>query len=207
MSPSAPAPVAALLVPLSTRLGRRQRFAATRAAIGDGLRGSVERIGAPRALPCEDWPREEAGAPAVVRGWHASWSDTTGLVAALVAPVAVALDVEWLHRPRWQAARERFRVSGELARLADDGREAVLALWTAKEALLKLARRGLADLAHCPLVGHALEHSNDDFIRRFELRHEGRVHAVSVHRLDAHLVAVASAGPVELGWHVLQEAW
>jgi 4'-phosphopantetheinyl transferase EntD len=183
----------AVLVPLSTRLARAQRFAAAREAVAEALRTSSELSGAPRALPCEAWPRTPSGAPAAVRGWHASFADTTGLVVALVAPVAVGIDAEWLARPRWTAARERFRESDELARLASEAQGDVLALWCAKEALLKLAGVGLADLARCPLVARTAD--------GFELAHAGRSHAVRLHRTRTHVLAWAAAAPLELLWH------
>jgi hypothetical protein len=189
--------VHAVLAPLSTRLARRARFGAAREAVEEALRASAGLAGAPRALPCHGWPREGSGAPAVVDGWHASWSDTTGLAAAVVAPFPVALDVEWRLRPRWQAARERLREWGELARLGADDPASVLALWTAKEALLKLARVGLADLARCPLVRREGE--------LFHLEHAGRTHAVRVLAAGAHWLACASREPVELALHELQE--
>lgn len=199
-----------VLAPLSTRLARSQRYAATREVLAEALRASGERAGAPRALAFETWPRDEVGAPAPLAGWHASWSDTTGLVAAVVAPVPVALDVEWLHRPRQGVARERFRESGELARLeaisaGEALDEAVLALWTAKEALLKLARTGLADLGRCPLATAERLESGEGPRYRFRLVHAEREVRVPVHRIGAHLLAVAAAEPLSLAWHELQE--
>lgn len=189
--------LAAVLVPLSTRLSRAQRFGASRAALGDALRASGELAGSPRALPFDDWPRTGAGAPAAVRGWHASWTDTTGLALALVARFPVAVDAEWSLRPRWEAAREHFREAEELARLGSSSRDDVLALWTAKEALLKLAGVGLADLARCPLVRRGGE--------RFVLAYAGREHHVRVRRHGAHWIAWASAQPAELELHALLE--
>jgi len=186
----------AVLVPLSTRLARAQRHPAAREALGEVLRASAALAGAPRSLPCEDWPRSASGAPAPVAGWHANFADTTGLAAALVAPVPVGLDVEWLHRPRWQAARERFRESGELALLGADDAPAVLALWTAKEALLKLAGVGLADLGRCRLLARDGE--------RYRLEHRARVHEVCVRANGQHLLACASSAPAELVLHALE---
>jgi hypothetical protein len=186
----------AVLVLLSTRLARSQRHPAAREAQAEALRASSELARAPRSLPWEDWPRAASGAPLPVGGWHASFADTQGLAAALVAPVPVGLDAEWLHRPRWAAARERFREAGELALLGADDAPAVLALWTAKEALLKLAGAGLADLGRCRLLGR------DGELYRLELR--CREHAVRVRASGQHVLACASAAPAELVLHPLE---
>ena len=186
----------AVLVPLSTRLARARRYLAAREALAEALRASSEFAVAPRSLPCEDWPRAASGAPAAIAGWHASFADTTGLAVALVAPLPVGLDAEWLRRPRWEAARERFRASGELALLGADDAAAVLALWTAKEALLKLAGVGLADLGLCPLL------RRDGAV--FRLQHRGREHEVRVVTVGEHVLACASAAPAELALHALE---
>jgi hypothetical protein len=187
----------AVLVPLSTRLARARRFPAAREALAEALRTSAELANAPRALPCEAWPRLPSGAPAPVHGWHAAWADTTGLLVAAVAPIALGVDAEWLARPRWEAARARFLESGELARLGSEARADVLALWCAKEALLKLVGVGLADLARCPL-----ERAAGDVLH---LVHAGRTHAVHLHRRRTHVLAWASAAPLELVWHAPAE--
>lgn len=187
----------AVQVPLPTRLPRPQRFRTARAAVAMALRASADLAGAPHALPCEDWPRLPSGAPAPVHGWHAAFADTTGLVVAAVAPVALGLDAEWLARPRWEAARARFEASGELARLGGDARADVLALWCAKEALLKRAGVGLADLGRCPLVRRA-----GDVLH---LAHAGDTHAVALRRTPTHVLAWSAAAPLELAWHALAE--
>jgi hypothetical protein len=175
----------AVLVPLSTRLARAERFGATRGAHAEALRASGALAGAPRALPYDAWPRDALGAPLALSGWNASVADTTGLVAGLVAPGPVGLDVEWRYRPRWEAARARFDEAGELARLGADDRDAVLALWCAKEALLKLAGVGLAGLGRCRLVAREGE--------RFLLDHAGTRADVRVRLHDAHWIACAGA--------------
>jgi len=180
----------------STRLARRARYAAAHEDLAEALRASGELARAPRSLPYEAWPREAGGAPAPVRGWFAGVSDTVGLAAAVVAPFALALDVEARTRPRWAAARERFREAGELAVLGGDTRDHVLALWSAKEALLKLARVGLADLGRVALLCRAGE--------RFHLAYRGREHEVRVQALATHFLAVAAAEPVELALHELE---
>ncbi len=200
-------PLHVVLAPLSTRTPRARRFEASRAVVAEALRASGELAGAPRALPYDDWPRSASGAPAACGGWHASFADTTGLVLALLAPAPVAVDAEWRLRPRWHAARERFRAAGELALLGGDSRDEVLALWTAKEALLKLAGAGLADLARCALLRRGPQER--DGARRYSLCYSlprgGAEHAVWVRRAGAHWLACASAVPAEPRLHTLQE--
>jgi len=177
------------LAPFPAELGRRERVTASRRAAAAARLHAVQRAGAPPELG-QAWPRDEAGAPAARAGWHASFADTAGLAAALVARVPAALDVEWLGRPRWQAARARFAEEGELARLGADDRASVLALWTAKEAVLKLARVGLADLARCPLVARTEQ--------GFVLWHRGSERSVRVLAHGAHVLAVACESELAL---------
>jgi hypothetical protein len=171
----------AVLVPLSTRLARAERFLVAREATAEALRASAELARAPRSLPCERWPREASGAPAVVRGWHASFADTTGLVVALVARAPLALDCEWLRRPRWEAARAHLVETGESREVGSQERDEVLAAWVAKESVLKLAGVGLAELSHCRIVARTPE--------GFRLAHRGEERVAHVAVLGAHLVA------------------
>lgn len=179
-----------VLETLPTALARRERPRHAAAAVQRVLRASARRHGAPDDLPFGDWPREPAGAPAPIDGWHASFADTTGAVVGLVAPVRAAVDVEWIERPRWEVARERFRADGDLERLASARRAEVLALWTAKEAVLKLAGVGLADLARVPLLAQQAG--------TYWISHRGRAHPVTVRRHGAHLVAVACRAPARV---------
>jgi hypothetical protein len=173
-----------VLLPLPVALPRRARHPHARAATARVLRACARLAGAPTDLPFEAWPRDPRGAPAPVRGWHASLADTRGAVVGLLAPLPAAVDVEWIERPRWEVARERFRSDGDLVTLGSSAREDVLALWTAKEAVLKLAGIGLADLAHVPLIERHGE--------TFTLVHRGNRRCVRVVRHGAHLVAVAT---------------
>ena len=178
----------------STRLARRERVGRARSAARAALQASAARAGAPAHLSWSSWPRDEDGAPASLAGWHVSLSDTAGLAAAIAAPVPVALDVEWLGRPRWEVARERFRAEGELTLLGADDSLAVLSLWTAKEALLKLRRVGLADLGRCSLVRVTAQ-------GEFVLLHGAGEQRVRVQRAGDHLLALAcdEAAAIELG--------
>jgi phosphopantetheinyl transferase len=77
-----------------------------------------------------------------------------------------------------------------------DERAAVLALWSAKEALLKLVGVGLAGLARCALVRR-----EGDF---FRLAHGETEHEVRVLKAGKHVVAYASASPAELVLRTLE---
>lgn len=188
----------AVLVPLSTRLARRERFAVAREAVGEALRASAERAGAPRSLPCERWPRDARGAPTAVRGWHASFADTTGLVVALVARTPLALDCEWLRRPRWEAARAHLAETGERSAVGSEERDEVLAAWVAKESVLKLAGVGLAELSSCRIVARTPE--------GFRLAHRGEERVAHVTVLGAHVVAWSGARADSLRFHALEHA-
>jgi len=192
----APLTAHVVCVPLSTRLGRRQRFAAAREAAREALRASAELSGAPRALPCEDWPRLASGAFAPAAGWHASFADTTGLVVALVARTPLALDCEWLRRPRWEAARAHLAETGEHAAVGSEERDEVLAAWVAKESVLKLAGVGLAELSSCRIVARTPE--------GFRLAHRGEERVAHVAVLGAHVVAWSGARADSLRFHALE---
>ncbi|MEW6074296.1 MAG: 4'-phosphopantetheinyl transferase superfamily protein, partial [Planctomycetota bacterium] len=130
--------------------------------------------------------RDERGAPRPSAGWHWTNTNTRGLAAALVAPVPVGIDAEWAHRPRFEAARARFDRDdpGELARAGGRDREHVLLLWTAKEAVLKLTRAGIADLGRTSLTAVLGG-------ERLRLESRGEEYEVRALRWNAHLIAVA----------------
>jgi len=129
-------------VELGRRLGRR------------ALERSAELAGAPWAgtrFPEEGLPADKSGAPLPRDGWHWSTTNTRGLIGALVAPCPVALDAEWVRRPRLDEIRSAFDPD-ELARVGASPGPAELAVWTAKEAVLKLTGVGLAGLPGCRVV-------------------------------------------------------
>ncbi len=135
-----------------------------------------------------DWipARDEKGAPRPTDGWHWTNTNTRGLAAALVAPLPIGIDAEWMHRPRVEAARRRFDRddASELDRIGGRNRECVLRLWTAKEAVLKLTRIGIADLGRTPLTA-VLDGE------RLRLTNRGDEYEVCVRPWGEHLVAVA----------------
>ena len=112
---------------------------------------SLARPEGERTLLAMDTERAPLPSSAGGTTWHWSRTNTTGLVAALVSSVPVGIDAEWLDRPRIEAALEYFDES-ERAALGLDERRGVLALWCAKEAVLKETRIGLAGMARVRLL-------------------------------------------------------
>ncbi len=148
------------------------------------------------------FPRDEQAAPVSfsdARGktWHWSTTNTRGLVGAVVATEPVALDAEWRGR-RLDAVRAVFAPE-ELARLEGFPEPRELVLWTAKEAVLKLARVGLAGLSETRLFAVL---SRD----RLALCWQERRYAVRVFSLAEHVFAVTCAYPrFEIELHELDE--
>ena len=130
--------------------------------------------------------RDGKGAPLPTAGWYWTNTNTRGLAAALVAPVPVGIDAEWSRRPRFEAALRRFERDdpGELDRLGGRDREHVLRLWTAKEAVLKLTRAGIADLGRTVLTA-VIDRE------RLRLTSRGDEYEVRVFHWNEHLIAVA----------------
>lgn len=177
--------------------GRAAVQAARRVAAA-ALEASARRAGA----LVRAFARDADGAPLAAGGWHWSLSNTKGLVAALVAPAPVGIDVEPLARPRLDAARRRLDEldPGALGRLGGD-RAAVLLLWTATEAVLKAARVGIAGLARCRLVERVAAD-------RLSMSLDGATFDVRLRRVGAHVAAVAwqHGCELELSWSSLTEA-
>jgi 4'-phosphopantetheinyl transferase len=173
-----------VLIPLPTERTGREGIELARTAARRALTESA-RIGGmpPVAEPAFQYDAD--GAPRPLDGWYHAVTNTQGIVAALVAPVPVAIDAEWLGRPRVGAARTSF-APDELGVLGGDEDADVLRLWTAKEAMLKLDGAGLARLSECRIVDRIAE---DALL--MQLGKEKR--RVSLLQHDDHVLAVACA--------------
>lgn len=149
-----------------------------------------------------EFPRDSAGAPLPYPlpdgDWHWSTTNTHGLAGAVVAPGPVALDAEWLARPRLDAARGYFEPE-ELALVDDFDAPAELVLWTAKEVVLKLVGVGLAGLPKCHLTAVRAPHA-------LTVAYDGRSHEVHSCLAHEHVLAFAGgAASARFELHELEE--
>lgn len=151
----------------------------------EALRAAARLAGA----PAEDFPRDAAGAPAAFGNgrWHWSAANTRGAALAAVAEGPVGVDLESLSRPR-VAPAAAFADAGELALapLWDDG--LALALWTAKEALLKESGAGISELRACRLLEAPVGREPAELV----LLYRGRARRVALLRAEGFLLALAS---------------
>lgn len=95
---------------------------------------------------------ERAPLPMQVSGelWHWSTTNTTGLAAALIGPTPLAIDAEWLGRERTEAL-DAYLPGREVRALGLPKRRGQLALWSAKEAVIKLTGIGMAAMGRTQL--------------------------------------------------------
>lgn len=174
-----------------------RRLTEQRAAARAALVLAADALGA-RTL---ELAHDERGAPRLTGGpvgWHASLAHTPMLAAAALARTAVGVDVEDWTRPRVERLLAVFD-GAELALLGSAEPLELARLWTAKEAVLKLAGVGLAELSHCRLRarGPAGE---------LVMAHRDRTCAVR-HRVHGdHVAAFCSGQPLEVEWRTLEPA-
>lgn len=161
-------------------LRRRARQAATQSAqYGNWLLDTFEK--------------DAAGVPLPGNGIYWSLSHKEDMVAAVVAPMPVGIDLEKM-RPITPGLYKRLADASEWA-LAPAKDEAIFfRYWTAKEAVLKAVGKGLTGLAQC-----RIERIVDDLHLR--LSYEKTVWNVTHRWIGTdHLVTVTSDDTV-IEWH------
>ncbi len=155
-----------------------QRVAASSAAARLALQRAREIAGlAPFVLSFD-----ERGAPIEVDGWHVSLAHTRELALAALSRSKVGIDLERFDAPRI-ARLTRVFGEEELARLVSRDALELAKLWTAKEAVLKLAGVGLLELSLVEL--ESIERDGAFVLRHGELRRRV-VHDVR----DEHVIAL-----------------
>lgn len=126
---------------------------------------------------------DREGAPLPSGGWHWSISHSSQMACAAVARGPIGIDVEPI-RERREELVEPVLGTRELERLGGFSWEVFTRAWTAKEAVLKRAGCGLAELSGCELV--ALTDQSSCVVR-----HRGREHEVAQHRHEGHVFALS----------------
>lgn len=177
-----------VLAPAAPASGR-EGVLRLRARQGEALRAAARAAGAPVML---DFPRDRRGAPRACGGGRFFWSaaNTRGAALAAVAKAPVGVDVESLARPR-VAPAAAFAGPDELALCDAWSAPLALALWTAKEAVLKLAGVGIAELRACRLAAPPAGDEPAELV----LLHRDRLHRVVLVRPEGFVLALACARP------------
>jgi phosphopantetheinyl transferase len=145
-------------------------------------------------IEVDDFPRDAAGAPEPIDGWHWSLSHTRDWVAAVVYPQPVAIVVERIQTRRQELVRAA--ASHEELELFGGFRwENFTRLWSAKKAVLRKARLGLRDLSGARLVTLAGP-------RGLVLHHDDQYHYVHQRLHNAHWVSLCAdlSNTSELEW-------
>lgn len=168
MRPAAPLllPVVLPTAGLSPDLGARERVMRQRTSARTALFASAARSRAELGALAQD----ERGAPLASNGWHWSLSHVRSRVAGVVARAPVGIDVERV-QPRRSELVRAVTSHEELQLFGGFDWRAFARTWTAKEAVLKKAGCGLAELSACRVL--AVPDG-----RRLLVAHRGRAHVV-----------------------------
>lgn len=155
----------------------------------------AERVGASGTNDGDDprWRVDTAGVPIPWHGWHWSIAHGKRWAAAVIDDQPVGIDVESIH-PRREGAIHEIAVPDELALFPDESWPTFFRIWTAKEAVVKAVRVGLAGLGVTRVVAV-------DSPFRLRLAHGDVDWTVEQFMRDDLIVAVATKGR-SLYWHV-----
>ena len=171
-------------LPSAVRVSNQRR--AARAACRD----SAQRLG----LRLGELRQDESGAPVPVDGWYWSLSHTKGLVGGIVYPAPVGIDVECV-KPRRQEVVNLTATRAEFDVLGGFRWRNFTRIWSAKEAVLKKAGCGLAELSKCVVVAAPST-------RALVLHHRDALHYVYQCFQRGHFVSIAAdvADEAEIRW-------
>lgn len=181
-----------VILPVSAadqRLVRRSKVEALRRRARQAATQSVQ-YGGWRLVAFE---KNAGGVPLPSNGIYWSLSHKEDMVAAVVAPWPVGIDLEKM-RPITQGLYKRLAEASEWALAPRKDEVIFFRYWTAKEAVLKAVGKGLAALSHC-----RIERIVDDLHLR--LSYEKTLWNVTHHWVGTdHLVTLTSDDTV-IEWH------
>ncbi len=140
--------------------------------------------------------KDDAGVPLPSNGLYWSLSHKERMVAAVVSPRPVGIDLERL-APMHSRMYDRIADAAEWALAPYKIEKLFFRYWTAKEAVLKAVSKGLTRLDRCRVQAIV----DDDHL---QLQYEQAVWGVTHYWVGGdHLVTVTS-DHVALQWHVLE---
>jgi len=163
-----------LSLALRDRVRFLSRLARRALVISAGLRGVV--------LSPDELKKENSGRPRPLRSGYWSISHKPGYVAGIFSPEPVGIDIE---RIRSYNVKLRPKVADTAEwRLVDLALpESFFRIWTAKEAVLKIAGIGIADLLKCRLQRVESRH-------RLTIRYQEKDYQVFQAYVGDHVVSV-----------------
>jgi 4'-phosphopantetheinyl transferase len=167
------------------------RVAEQRRRALEALRCSERETGAELSDALEKDPND---APLPSNGWHWSISHTRAFSAGIVSRAPVGIDIESVVQRRLEVVTTvASRAERELFR--DFGPREFIRVWTAKEAVLKKAGVGLAELS----AARVLSVPNDNCL---VLSHRGREHLAHQWEYRGHVAAISTdeSGDLEVHW-------
>ena len=159
------------------------RVAAQRCAARRAVRSSATRLGATLGA----LRKASSGAPLPSGPWHWSLSHGSDWVAGLVHTLPIGVDVERVEERREELVARALSHEERRYFECDEPALAFARAWTAKEAVLKRAGIGLAELSRCLVV----ERAGQD---ELWLAHRGQRCLVRQRRFEDQLASVHAAG-------------
>jgi 4'-phosphopantetheinyl transferase len=169
-------------------LDRRQRVHYLSHRAREALKRSAERM----QIELGSVEKDSRGAPLPFQGYFWSLTHKPDYVGGVIAPCAVGMDLEKIRS--CSAALFRRIATGEEWALASrcDPEPLFFRYWTAKEAVLKTAGEGIADLSRCK-IRQVVDETH------LLVDYAGQSWGVEQVFFDGHVAAVAGRG-VRMEW-------
>ncbi len=138
--------------------------------------------------------KDDAGVPLPSNGFYWSLSHKERMVAAVVSPRPVGIDLERM-APVYERLYDRIADADEWGLAPDRSERLFYRFWTAKEAVLKAVGKGLTGLERCRVQAIV----DDD---RLRLSYETESWGVTHCWVGNDHLATVTSDHVDLQWHV-----
>jgi len=179
---------------MATTAGTRNMSGAKKvAALGRAARIAVQHSARLSGVTLALLEKNIKGAPLPEAGVFWSLSHTTKYVAAVTAPYPIGIDIEEITE-RSPLLFDKIADQDEWKLAAEVSNRTLYRYWTAKEAVLKAAGKGIAGLADCR-VERILS------TNQLQLRYRSTLWSVSHYtEIQDHIVALTTDTP-QIVWH------